>query len=85
MTSHASRTHDTIALAERITEDIRGHVEHIERLKEKLEAAQKQVDLDLLLADLASFLRDIPTKNMSESQRLRHSGLRKRLSNARAA
>jgi hypothetical protein len=76
---------NTIKTAKRIAKQIEGRVEEIEQLKNQLEAANKQIDLDVLLADLASHLREVPTRNMSEGQRLRHQGLRKRLNDVRAA
>jgi hypothetical protein len=81
----ASSVHDAIQTAERIAEDIQGRVQEIELLKAQLDAAQKQVDLDMLLADLSMFLSKIPTTNFSQGLRAQREGLRKRLNDVRAA
>lgn len=83
--THASRTHEALARAEEIKDQLARSVEHIEALKAKLDAAEQEIEMQLLLTDLASLLRELPTRNMSEGQRLRLKGLRKRLDTVRAA
>lgn len=83
--THASITHDALARAEEAKAQIQESLQHIEVLKEKLASAQREVDMQLLLTDLSTFLRDVSTKNMSETQRLRRDGLKKRLDQARSA
>jgi ABC-type Fe3+-citrate transport system substrate-binding protein len=83
--THATRSHEALAKAEEIRAQLERHVEHMETLKHKLESAERDVELHLLLADLASFLREVPTRNLSETQRLRCKGLRDRVEKVRAA
>lgn len=83
--THASITHDALARAEEAKAQIQESLQHIEVLKEKLASAQREVEMQLLLTDLSTFLRDVSTRNMSETQRLRREGLKKRLDQARSA
>ena len=83
--THASITHDALARAEEAKAQIQESLQHIEVLKEKLATAQREVELQLLRTDLSTFLRDVSTRNMSETQRLRRDGLKKRLDQARSA
>ena len=83
--THASITHDALARAEEAKAQIQESLQHIEVLKEKLASAQREVEMQLLLTDLSTFLRDVSTRNMSETQRLRRDGLKKRLDQARSA
>jgi enamine deaminase RidA (YjgF/YER057c/UK114 family) len=83
--THASITHDALARAEEAKAQIQESLQHIEVLKEKLASAQREVEMQLLLTDMSTFLRDISTRNMSETQRLRRDGLKKRLDQARSA
>jgi hypothetical protein len=71
--------------AQRIRDELQRNAEQAEILQDRLRAAQKEVELDLLLADLASLLNDANTRNWSEGQRIRLKGLRQRLSDMRAA
>ena len=80
--SYITKSHEALAKADDIREQLARHVESIEVLQGKLQQAEAEVELHLLLADCAGHLRDINTKNFSESQRLRHQGLRKRLNEA---
>lgn len=81
--THASITHDALARAEEAKAQIQESLQHIEVLKEKLASAQREVEMQLLLTDLASFLKDVPTHNFSAGARLRCQGLRNRLRTAR--
>lgn len=83
--THASITHDALARAEEAKAQIQESLQHIEVLKEKLASAQREVEMQLLLADMSTFLRDVSTKNMSETQRLRRDGIRDRIAKARSA
>ena len=83
--THASITHDALARAEEAKAQIQESLQHIEVLKEKLASAQREVEMQLLLTDLSTFLRDVSTRNMSETPRLRRDGLKKRLDQARSA
>jgi energy-coupling factor transporter ATP-binding protein EcfA2 len=83
--TYASKSHEAAEAAERIRDELQQTFDHIDTLKRQLADAEKQVDLQLLLADLASMLREVPTRNLSEGQRHRLAGLRKRLSDMRAA
>jgi hypothetical protein len=83
--THAAKSHDAFEQLERIKEELQRHAEHADVLREKLLSAEREAELALLLADLSGFLREIPTRNFSEGQRLRCNGLRKRLNDVRAA
>lgn len=83
--THASITHDALARAEEAKAQIQESLQHIEVLKEKLASAEREVEMQLLLTDMSTFLRDISTRNLSETQRLRRDGLKKRLDQARSA
>lgn len=82
--SFASKSHDAIDTAERIRERLQSLSEEAELLHGKLRDAEAKVEMDLLLADLSSFLREVPTRNFSESQRLRCKGLQERVKKVRA-
>ena len=82
--SYAAKSHDAIETAERIRERLQSLSEEAELLHGKLRDAEAKVELELLLADLSSFLREVPTRNFSESQRLRCKGLQERVKKVRA-
>ena len=82
--SYAAKSHDAIEPAERIRERLQSLSEEAELLHGKLRDAEAKVELELLLADLSSFLREVPTRNFSESQRLRCKGLQERVKKVRA-
>lgn len=76
--THAARTHDALAKIE----DLQAQLEAIKQ--EALES-NKQMELALLLADMASFMRAMSTRNLSQGERTRRDGLMKRIEQMRAA
>jgi len=77
--SHASRTHEIfqrIEDAEAELAEIRAREADIQT---KLDRARQEADLALLLADVASVLREVDTRNLSEGKRLRVQGVKKRV------
>lgn len=85
MTTSAARSHDAMEAAERLRESLRRNEANRAKIEQQLADAEKQVNLDLLLADLSSLLREANDRNWSAGQRARLAGLRKRLSAMRAA
>jgi hypothetical protein len=74
--THAAKSHDVIERLERMRDDINA------RLAEETARSEKLIDETeraLLIADCISVLRTIPTRNLSEGQRLRVSGVLGRL------
>jgi hypothetical protein len=85
MTTSAARSHDAMEAAERLRESLRRNEAARAKIEQQLAEAEKQINLDLLLADLSSLLREANDRNWSSGQRARLAGLRKRLSDMRAA
>jgi hypothetical protein len=83
--THASKSHDAFARLEAIQDMLAEHAKKTDELRTKLEQAQRDADLALLLADLASVMREVDTRNFSEGKRVRFNAVRQRLDAARAA
>jgi predicted phage-related endonuclease len=83
--THASKSHDAFARLEEIQDMLNEHARKTDELRTKLEQAQRDADLALLLADLASVMREVDTRNFSEGKRVRFNAVRQRLDAARAA
>ena len=81
--SHASRSHDAFERLEDIKDQLAALRQKEEALQSILALAQQQAELALLLADIASVLRDYPQRNLSEGQRLRINGVKSRIELAR--
>jgi hypothetical protein len=83
--THVSKSHDAFARLEEIQDMLAEHAAKTDELRTKLEQAQRDADLALLLADLASVMREVDTRNFSEGKRVRFNAVRQRLDAARAA
>lgn len=81
--SHAARTHDVFARLEEIQERIARHSQAAAEIADKLNRekaeAERDADLALLLADVASIMRDVDTRNFSEGKRVRFNAVRARV------
>lgn len=71
----AAKSHDAFETAQRIKEQIQEHLEAADLLQEKLVAAEREAERQLLMANALSLLREISTRNLSEGQRMRHRGV----------
>jgi hypothetical protein len=76
MTTSAHHSHDVIERLERMRDDIDARIQAERNLADKL---ADETERALLIADCISILRQIPTRNLSEGQRLRVSGVLGRL------
>lgn len=83
--THAAKSHDALEAAERLREELRRNEAAREEILERIRVADERAELDLLLADMASFLRQVPTRNFSDGQRLWCKGLADRVRKARSA
>ena len=77
--THARITHDVFARIEEAQAELAEIAEREADIRSKLERAQAEADMALLLADVASVLRDVDTRNLSEGKRVRVQGVRKRV------
>jgi hypothetical protein len=77
--SHAAVTHDVFRRIEEAQAELAEIAEREADIRSKLERAQAEADMALLLADVASVLRDVDTRNLSEGKRVRVQGVRKRV------
>lgn len=77
--THAARTHEVFRRIEDAETELAAIREREAEIRTKLERAQAEADLALLLADVASVLRDVDTRNLSEGKRMRVQGVRKRV------
>jgi hypothetical protein len=76
--THAAKSHDALARLQEMHERIGKLLD----TTPEVETLISEADQLLLMADAWSLLRDISTRNLSESQRARRSGVMKRLSEA---
>lgn len=76
MTTHASHSHDAIERLMELRDRLDERIKEEEARREKLIEA---TELALLMADCVQVLRQIPDRNLSESQRLRVNGVLGRL------
>jgi hypothetical protein len=77
--SHASRTHEVFRRIEEAEVELAEIAKREADIRSKLERAQAEAEMALLLADVASVLRDVDTRNLSEGKRVRVQGVRKRV------
>lgn len=77
--SHASRTHDLFARVEEAQAELDAIRAREAETLSKLERAQAEAEIALLLADVASVLRDVDTRNLSEGKRVRVQGVKRRV------
>lgn len=82
---HAAKSHDALEAAERLRDELRRNEANREKILRRIDEAEARVELDLLLADMAIFLRRVSTRNFSEGQRLQCKGLADRVRKARSA
>lgn len=83
--SHASRTHEVFQRIEDAQLELAEIAKREADIRSKLERAQAEAEMALLLADVASVLRDVDTRNLSEGKRIRVQGVRKRVFQALGA
>jgi hypothetical protein len=74
-----SRSHDAFQRIEEAQAELAEIAAREAETRTKLEQAQAEAELALLLADVASVLRDMDTRNLSEGKRVRVQGVRKRV------
>lgn len=79
MTSHAAHTHSFFQRIEEAEAELADIRKREAEIQTKLERAQAEADLALLLADVASVLREMDTRNLSEGKRIRVQGVKKRV------
>lgn len=77
--THAARTHEVFRTIEAAQAELAEIAKREADIRSKLERAQAEADLALLLADVAGVLRDVDTRNLSEGKRVRLQGVRKRV------
>jgi hypothetical protein len=80
--NHASKSHDAIELLIQHRERINALLLEEDARSEKLKALVEDGELALLFADMLSVLRDVPQRNLSESQRNRILGVKQRVQQA---
>ncbi len=80
--SHVSRTHDIFQRIEEAEAELAEIAKREAETKTKLQRAQEEAEMALLLADVASVLRDVDTRNLSEGKRIRVQAVRKRVFSA---
>lgn len=83
--THAARTHELFARIEDAEAELARIREQEAETLTKLERARAEAEVALLLADVASVLRDVDTRNLSEGKRMRVQGVRKRVFEALGA
>ena len=74
-----AKSHDAFQRIEEANAELAEIAKREADIRSKLERAQAEADLALLLADVASVLRDVDTRNLSEGKRIRVQGVRKRV------
>jgi ATPase subunit of ABC transporter with duplicated ATPase domains len=74
-----SRSHDAFQRIEEAQAELAEIAEREADIRSKLERAQAEAELALLLADVASVMRDVDMRNFSEGKRVRFQGVRKRV------
>lgn len=83
--THAAKSHDAFERLQELRDELERHAKEAEALQGRLERAQREADLALLLADVAGVLRDVDTRNLSEGKRVRLQGVRQRVLEAMRA
>lgn len=68
-----------------IAERARRRAKSIDRLEKKLEAERAALEIRLCLADALALLRELPAHSLSEGNRIRAAGLKKRIKERLAA
>jgi hypothetical protein len=68
-----------------IAERAQRRAKSIDRLEKKLEAERVELEIRLCLADALALLRELPAHSMSEGNRIRAAGLKKRIKERLAA
>lgn len=68
-----------------IAERARRRAKSIDRLEKKLEAERAELEIRLCLADALALLRELPAHSLSEGNRIRAAGLKKRIKERLAA
>jgi hypothetical protein len=79
MSTHASHTHDVIERLEKMRDRIDELRAEESKRQGVLHAELNEAERELLLADCFQLFRQLPTRNFSESQRLRVHGVLGRL------
>lgn len=79
MNSYIAKSHDAFQRMEEANAELAEIRKREAETLSKLERAQAEADMALLLADVASVLRDVDTRNLSEGKRVRVQGVRKRV------
>lgn len=79
MNTHASRTHHYFEALQSAEAELAEINQRQLEAQTKLDRARAEAEMALLLADVASVLRDVETRNLSEGKRLRVQGVRKRV------
>ncbi len=77
--SSIAKSHDAFQRIEERNAELAEIAKREADIRSKLERAQAEADMALLLADVASVLRDVDTRNLSEGKRVRVQGVRKRV------
>ncbi|OQW71691.1 MAG: hypothetical protein BVN33_14765 [Proteobacteria bacterium ST_bin13] len=77
--SFIAKSHDAFQRIEEANAELAEIAKREADIRSKLERAQAEADMALLLADVASVLRDVDTRNLSEGKRVRVQGVRKRV------
>jgi hypothetical protein len=83
MTSYIAKSHDAFQRIEEAQAELAEIRKREADITSKLERAQAEADLALLLADVAGVLREVETRQLSEGKRLRLQGVRQRVDQAR--
>lgn len=77
--THASRTHELFRRIEETEAELADLRQREAEIQTKLERERAEAEMALLLADVASVLREVDTRNLSEGKRIRVQGIRKRV------
>lgn len=77
--THAAHTHTFFQRIEEAQAELAAIREREAEIQTKLDRAQAEADMALLLADVASVLREVDTRNLSEGKRIRVQGVKKRV------
>lgn len=68
-----------------IAERAKARAKSVERMEKKLDAEREDLETRLCLADALALLRELPASAMSEGNRIRAAGLKKRIKERLAA